>query len=120
MHPISCARSSLSDAASPRRVASALSRKASCQGYSAGIAAGATITEETVGEIFTHEKGIFKGTPEHALRIAFFNQADLPGARESGKTIAGWLGDRETTGLKRIVIGQTKLEPPVLEYLDLN
>ncbi len=86
----------------------------------AGLAAGATVTEAAVGDIFIHEKGIFKGTPTHALRVAFLNQADIPGAREVGKTIARLLRGIERTGLKRIVIGQTKFEPPVLEYYEMK
>ena len=85
-----------------------------------GLAAGAAVTEAAVGDIFIHEKGIFKGTPANALRIAFLNQADIPGAPEVGKTIAGLLRETEQTGLKRIVIGQTKLVPPVVEYYEVN
>jgi probable selenium-dependent hydroxylase accessory protein YqeC len=85
-----------------------------------GLAAGAAVTEAAVGDIFVHEKGIFKGAPAQALRIAFLNQADVPGACEAGKTIAGLLSNIERTGLKRIVIGQTKLEPPVVEYYEVN
>jgi probable selenium-dependent hydroxylase accessory protein YqeC len=86
----------------------------------AGLTAGAAVTEAAVGDLFIHKKGIFKGAPAHALRIAFLNQADIPGAREMGKTIAGLLREIESTGLKRIVIGQTKLEPPVLAYYEMN
>jgi probable selenium-dependent hydroxylase accessory protein YqeC len=85
-----------------------------------GLAAGAAVTEAAVGDIFIHEKGIFKGAPAQALRIAFLNQADVPGACEVAKTIAGLLSNIERTGLKRIVIGQTKLEPPVLEYYEMK
>ena len=85
-----------------------------------GLAPKTPVTEAAVGDILVHEKGIFKNTPSHALRIAFLNQADIPGAPEAGKTIADLLAGKERTGLKRIVIGQTKIEPSVLAYFDLN
>jgi hypothetical protein len=67
-----------------------------------------------------HENGIFKNTPSSALRIAFLNQADVPGAQAAGKRIADLLAGKQKTGLNRIVIGQIKLSPPVLTCTDLD
>lgn len=85
-----------------------------------GLMFGDKISETALGDLLIHESGIFKNTPLCALRIAFLNQADVPGAHAAGKRIADLLIEREKTGLNRIVIGQIKLSPPVLTYTDLN
>ena len=85
-----------------------------------GLNIGQPIPGEIVGDILVHESGIFKNTPSSALRLAFLNQADVPGGNEAGKRIAELLMEKEKTGLNRIIIGQVKLSPPVLEYYDLD
>ncbi len=85
-----------------------------------GLKSGQLISGTAFGEILVRENGIFKNSPLSALRIAFLNQADVPGGHEAGKRIAELLTEKEKTGLNRIVIGQIKLSPPVLEYYDLG
>ena len=85
-----------------------------------GLNSGQTITAEAFGDMLVHEKGIFKGAPSSALRIVFLNQADFPGGHEAGKKIAELLIEKERTGLNRIIIGQIKFVPPVLEYYDFE
>ena len=85
-----------------------------------GLNSGQKIPWEVFGDILIHENGIFKNTPSFALRIAFLNQADVPGGHETGKRIAKLLMGKEKTGLSRIIVGQVILSPPVLEYYDLN
>ncbi len=81
---------------------------------------GQTITGEIFGDILVHERGVFKNSPSSALRLAFLNQADVPGGNDAAKRIAELLMGKEKTGLNRIIIGQVKLSPPVLEYFDLD
>jgi probable selenium-dependent hydroxylase accessory protein YqeC len=85
-----------------------------------GIAAGKTITPAAVGDNLIHANGIFKNSPSHSARIAFLNQADVPGACEAGNKIADLLKETENTGMSRIIIGQTKLSPPVLVWYELT
>ena len=85
-----------------------------------GLRPGAGISAAAVGDMLIHENGIFKNTPSSALRIAFLNQADVPGAPAAGKRITDLLAGKQKTGLNRIVIGQIKLSPPVLTYIDLD
>lgn len=85
-----------------------------------GLKSGQLIPGEALGDLLVHPNGIFKNAPLSALKIAFLNQADVPGGYEAGKRIAELLKEKEKTGLRRIVIGQIKLSPPVLEYYDLN
>jgi probable selenium-dependent hydroxylase accessory protein YqeC len=85
-----------------------------------GLNIGQTIPAKILGDILIHERGIFKNTPSSALRLAFLNQADVPGGNDAGKRIAELLMGKEKTGLNRIIIGQVKSSPPVLEYYDLD
>jgi probable selenium-dependent hydroxylase accessory protein YqeC len=85
-----------------------------------GLEAGAKISATTLKDMLIHENGIFKNTPLSALRIAFLNQADFPGAKEAGQKIVEYVSDGEKTGLNRIIIGQIKFTPPVLACMDLD
>ena len=83
-----------------------------------GRPAGSQVTPEAVGEILLHELGIFKGAAASMIRIAFFNQADVPSNLTSGRQIVRRLAQRRTGRLKRAVIGQVRRRPPVLEIHD--
>ena len=85
-----------------------------------GLNIGQTIPRKIFGDILLHERGIFKNSPSSAFRLAFLNQADVPGGNDAGTRIAELLMEKEKTGLNRIIIGQVKLSPPVLEYYDLD
>jgi probable selenium-dependent hydroxylase accessory protein YqeC len=81
---------------------------------------GRTVTADAIAEALVHPDGIMKGAPASALRLAFLNQADLPGALRAGRRIAALLARRRVAGLNRVVIGQILFEPPVLECTDMN
>jgi len=85
-----------------------------------GIDPGADISEAAVADVFGHEEGIFKGAAAEVVRIAFLNQADVEKNLTAGRRIARILSKKKNTGLKRVVIGQAMLEPPVLEIYDLT
>jgi len=85
----------------------------------AGISLDAGVTETAVADVFTHKNGIFKNAPAEAARIAFLNQADTPDNCAAGQRIAHLLKAKINTGLKRIVIGQTRADSPVLEFHEL-
>lgn len=85
-----------------------------------GLNFGQTISAAAFGDMLVHKNGIFKNTPLSASQIAFLNQADVPGGYAAGKRIAELLMEKEKTGMNRIIIGQIKLSPPVLECYDLN
>lgn len=85
-----------------------------------GLALGEVVTERSIATVIAHPKGIMKGCPPNAMRIAFLNKADHPGGVEAGRSIAGLLGKPKQDGLKRVVIGQALYEPPVVEYYDMN
>jgi probable selenium-dependent hydroxylase accessory protein YqeC len=85
-----------------------------------GIVYGNPITEVGLYAVLTSKNGIFKGAPESALRLAFLNQADLPGAHLSGQRVLELLTQRKPSGLKRVVMGCARGEPAVVEWVDLN
>jgi len=85
----------------------------------AGLSRNAAITESAVADVFTHQNGIFKNAPAQALRIAFLNQADTPGNCAAGQRIARLLTEKVNTGMKRVIIGQTRADSAVLEIFEL-
>jgi len=54
------------------------------------------------------------------VRIAFLNQADMPGNFGAGHRTARLLTEKSITGLNRVVIGQTRADSPVLEICELT
>ena len=80
-----------------------------------GLAPEAPIDAEAVGEALLHPQGLFKGCPPHAVRSVFLNQADIPQGIDMGRRITAAILTRKRTDLNRIVIGQARLTPPVLE-----
>ena len=85
-----------------------------------GLGPGADISEAAIADVFAHEQGIFKSATADVVRIAFLNQADVEKNLSAGQRIARILSKKKNTGLKRVVIGQVMLEPPVLEVYDLT
>jgi len=85
----------------------------------AGMSLNAAITETAIADVFTHKNGIFKSAPAQTARIAFLNQADRPGNWATGQRIARLLTEKINTGMKRVVIGQTRADSPVLEIYEL-
>ena len=85
-----------------------------------GLPESSEITESAIIAVLEHEKGIFKDAPAHAMRIAFFNQADSTQNLAAGLRIARGLITKKMAGLHRVIIGQTLSDPPVLEVYDLN
>ena len=85
-----------------------------------GIALNSRVTETAVADVITHNKGLFKNAPAEAVWIAFLNQADTPETFGAGQRIARLLTEKLTTGLNRVVIGQTRAHSPVLEIYELG
>ncbi|MDJ0816840.1 MAG: selenium cofactor biosynthesis protein YqeC [Desulfobacterales bacterium] len=84
-----------------------------------GLIAGATITPAAVADVLVHARGVFKNTPDDALRIAFCNQADSPRRLAAGRQIAHALTQKKHSGINRVVIGRTLFDPPITEVHDL-
>jgi probable selenium-dependent hydroxylase accessory protein YqeC len=89
-------------------------------GQLSGLAQGSKISEAAIVAVLVHENGIFNKAPSGVVRIVFCNQADSPQNLLAGQRIARALMQQKRTGLNRVVIGQTRFDPPVLEVYKLN
>jgi probable selenium-dependent hydroxylase accessory protein YqeC len=85
-----------------------------------GQAEGMPILIDTICETLVHRQGIFKGSPVGAKKIAFLNQADIPGRTKAGRSIIQRLSEKSDIDLSRVVLGSIVHEPPVMEYHDLH
>lgn len=85
----------------------------------AGLDQGAEISDTAVQTVLLHENGSFKNAPAKAMRFIFCNHADVPENLTTGRRIARMILKKKNAYLKRLIIGQTLFEPPVLEVYDL-
>lgn len=86
----------------------------------AGISLNSIVDEDAIVSVFTHSKGLFRDASDHAIRVAFLNQADTPEKYAAGQRIAKRLAETASTGLKRIVVGQLQKDSPVLEIQEVR
>jgi probable selenium-dependent hydroxylase accessory protein YqeC len=80
---------------------------------------GKLIDGVSVTASILHQQGIMKGCPSGAMRIVFLNQADISNGLKTGRRIRDILIDQQSGQLNRIIIGNVRYDPPVLEYVDL-
>jgi probable selenium-dependent hydroxylase accessory protein YqeC len=80
-----------------------------------GIPLGGRMTDEAMGMLITHPDGIFRGAPVSSRVVVFLNKVDLPHGMEKAKRIAKKVLDRGHRQIERIVLGQLKEDPPVVE-----
>jgi len=85
-----------------------------------GLPLGAEITEGSIAIAVAHEMGIMKGSPPHALRVAFLNKAEQEGALDGARRVAGALSQMRDQPLSRIVVGSAALEHPIAGWYDLG
>jgi len=82
-----------------------------------GIPIGKKMTDEAMAVLMTHPEGIFKGTPSSSRVIAFLNKVDIPNGVEKGRRIAQKIIEKKHRQIERVVLGQLKSEPPVVDVL---
>jgi probable selenium-dependent hydroxylase accessory protein YqeC len=82
-----------------------------------GIPIGKKMTDVAMAILMTHPEGIFKGTPSSSRVIAFLNKVDIPNGVVKGKGIAQKIIERKHPQIERVVLGQLKSEPPVVEVI---
>ncbi len=81
-----------------------------------GMAQGASISESTIADAFSHVNGIMKGFPTQAKRFVFLNQAESEERLAAGRLIAKMIKLQDTVGFTGVLVGQTLYEPFVKEY----
>ncbi len=82
-----------------------------------GIPIGEKLTDEAMADLMTHPKGLFKGAPPLSRVVAFLNKVDLPRGMAMAQSIAQKILDKRHPQIERIVLGQLKKEPPVMEVI---
>jgi probable selenium-dependent hydroxylase accessory protein YqeC len=82
-----------------------------------GIPIGEKMTDEAMAILMTHPEGIFKGTPSSSRVIAFLNKVDIPNGVIKAKGIAQKIMERKHPQIERVVLGQLRNEPPVVEVI---
>ena len=82
-----------------------------------GIPVGRKMTDEAMAILVTHPEGIFKGAPSSSRVIAFLNKVDIPNRVIKAKGIAQKVIDRKHPQIERVVLGQLRNEPPVVEVI---
>jgi probable selenium-dependent hydroxylase accessory protein YqeC len=82
-----------------------------------GIPMGERLTDEAMAILVTHPEGIFKGTPSSTRVVAFLNKVDLSNGVVKATNIAHKILERKHKQIERVVLGQLKSEPPVVEVI---
>jgi probable selenium-dependent hydroxylase accessory protein YqeC len=73
-----------------------------------GIKAGEPLTPGALAAIFLHPKGLFKGTPASAKRVAFLNKLDLLGDEGEALDLAARILSGAEKKVSRVVVGSIK------------
>ncbi len=85
-----------------------------------GVPLGTPVTERSIAEIISNDKGLMKGSPSAAIRCVFLNKADNKNACSTGRRIASILREMRKGSLERILIGSLRKEPPVVEIFEAD
>ncbi len=82
-----------------------------------GIPMGKKMTDEAMAVLVTHPEGIFKGAPSSSRVIAFLNKVDIPNGVIKAEGVAQKIIERKHPQIERVVLGQLRNEPPVVEVI---
>ncbi len=85
-----------------------------------GLPLGSQMTDEALAILITHPDGIFRGAPTLSRVVVFLNKVDILNGMEKGKRIARKILNQRHLQIERIVLGQLKGDPPVLEVFFQN
>jgi probable selenium-dependent hydroxylase accessory protein YqeC len=82
-----------------------------------GVPMGERLTDEAMALLVTHREGIFKGASSSSRVVAFLNKVDIPNGLAKAKNIAHKILDKKHRQIERIVLGQLKSQPEVVEVI---
>jgi probable selenium-dependent hydroxylase accessory protein YqeC len=82
-----------------------------------GIPEGREMTDEGMAVLMTHPSGIFKEAPSSSRVIAFLNKVDIPDGVAKGRSVAQKIIERRHPQIERVVLGQLRSEPAVVEVI---
>jgi len=82
-----------------------------------GIPEDEKITEEGMALLMTHPEGLFKGASNSSRLAAFLNKVDIPDGVAKAKKITRNIFEKKDVKIDRVILGQLKSEPPVVEVI---
>jgi probable selenium-dependent hydroxylase accessory protein YqeC len=82
-----------------------------------GIPLGGRVTDEAMAILVVHPNGIYRGAPSSSRIIVFLNKVDIVNGVSKAKSVAQKILDMKHQPIERIVLGQLKNEPPVIEVI---
>ncbi len=82
-----------------------------------GIPLGGRVTDEAMAILTVHPNGICKGAPSSSRVIVFLNKVDISNGVPKAKSIAQKILDKKHPPIERVVLGQLRNEPPVVEVI---
>lgn len=82
-----------------------------------GIPAGGKMTEEGMALLMTHPEGLFKSAPDSSRLTAFLNKVDISEGLVKARKIARNIFEKKAVKIERVILGQLKSEPPVIEII---
>jgi probable selenium-dependent hydroxylase accessory protein YqeC len=82
-----------------------------------GVRLGEVVTAETIARLILHPAGLATGSPAEARIIPFINKMDLSPDRSAARNLAREIFDAKHPRIDRVVLGQARLFPPVVEVI---
>jgi probable selenium-dependent hydroxylase accessory protein YqeC len=82
-----------------------------------GVPLGEVVTAETIARLILHPSGLATGSPAEARIIPFINKMDLSPDRSAARNLAQEIFDAKHPRIDRVVLGQARLFPPVIEVI---
>lgn len=82
-----------------------------------GIPVGEMVNEECLAILMTHPEGVFKGRPPSSRAIALINKVDIIDGIVKAREVARRIVDRGDTFIERIILGQLKNDPSIIEVI---
>ena len=82
-----------------------------------GVPLGEVVTVETIARLILHPAGLATGSPAEARIIPFINKMDLSPDRSAARGLAHEILAGEHPRIDRVVLGQARLFPPVIEVI---
>jgi len=82
-----------------------------------GNALGDVVSPDTVATLMTHPSGIICGSPVQSRIVPFVNKTDLNDGLSNARILASRILKAGHPQIGRVVLGQAKSQPPVLEVV---
>ena len=82
-----------------------------------GLSLGEIVSAESIAFLITHQRGIIKGSPDHARIIPFINKMDLYKGLSRGRNLADRILALKHPRIERVILGQAQSPEPVTEVI---